>query len=153
MKNGKVIDTIPARAEEVFELLHNYGRRLEWDTLLSSARLDPQFPTAAKGAVSTCRGRWSLGGIAMRTRYVTFHPGEVAAVELVNRPPFFENFAATIRHRDLPEGGSEISYQYRFSARPAWLRGPLEAVMARVFRWETGKRLKALRAWFQSRKP
>ncbi|MES2706757.1 MAG: SRPBCC family protein [Verrucomicrobiota bacterium] len=152
MKNGKVTDIIPAPAAEVFALLHNYDRRLEWDTLLSSARLDSEFPAAAKGAVSTCRGRWALGGIALRTRYVTFHPGEVAAVEMVNRPAFFDTFAASIRHRNVPEGGSEITYQFRFSARPVWLRKVLEPVMARIFRWETGKRLKALRAWFQNRK-
>lgn len=149
MKNGKVTAIIPAPAAQVFSLLHDYSRRLEWDTMLRSAKLDAAFPAAAKGAVSTCSGRWVLGGIAMRTRYVAFQPGTVAAVELVNSPPFFQTFAASIRHRDLPESaGSEITYQFHFRARPRWLRAVLEPFMASLFRWETSKRLRALSSWF-----
>ena len=35
MPHGSVTETIPAPSSEVFRLLHDYDRRLEWDTLLS----------------------------------------------------------------------------------------------------------------------
>ena len=43
---------MPVSSAEVFALLHNYDRRLEWDTLLSSARLTRGSTKAGKGACS-----------------------------------------------------------------------------------------------------
>lgn len=82
------------------------------------------------------------------TEYVTFNPPDVAAVKMLNRPPFFDTFAATIRHRDLIDGSSSVEYKYTFTARPSWMRWLLHPVMAAVFRWETRKRLRALRQLF-----
>src|SRR5262245_60105349 len=98
MPHGKVREIIPATEGEVVDLLRNYGRRLEWDRLLSEAYLTDGFDEAQVGAVSVCRGRRRLGGIALKTRYLVFKRGEVAAIKMVNRPVFFEEFAATIRH-------------------------------------------------------
>jgi hypothetical protein len=39
MPHGTVTETIPAPSAEVFKLLHDYDRRLDWDTLLQDARL------------------------------------------------------------------------------------------------------------------
>jgi hypothetical protein len=75
----------------------------------------------------------------METRYVSFEPGRLAAVELVNRPWFFARFAASIRHRDIA-GGSEICYKFRFSSRPRLL----EPWILSYLRRETGRRLDAL---------
>lgn len=148
MPHGSVTDVIPAASADVFWLLHDYTRRLEWDTLLKDACLCEGFTKAGLHAVSICTGRWYLGGIAMKTEYVAFHPPHVAAVTMLNRPPFFETFAATIRHQDLGDGSSNIEYKYNFTARPRWLRWVLHPVMARVFRWETRRRLRALGGWF-----
>ena len=76
------------------------------------------------------------------------NPPNVAAVKMVNQPPFFQSFAATIRHRDLGDGSSSIEYKYNFTARPQWLRSLLHPAMAAAFRWETRKRLRALRRFF-----
>ena len=38
---------MPVSAAEVFTLLHDYSRRLEWDTLLADARLTRQHTQAA----------------------------------------------------------------------------------------------------------
>jgi hypothetical protein len=67
---------------------------------------------------------------------------------MINRPPFFGAWAASIRHAPLDGGRSRITYTWQFSARPRWLRWLrwlFEPIMARVFRWETRKRLRALR--------
>lgn len=144
MPHGCVKQILPAPSEVVFPLLHDYTRRLEWDTLLRSAKLCDGASEAGLGVTSVCTGKWYLGGIAMVTEYVTFTPPRVAAVRLVNRPRLFESFAATIRHEDLGDGTSQVEYIFNFTARPKWLRWLLEPAMAAVFRWETGKRLVAL---------
>lgn len=74
MPTGVVTEEIPASSQEVFALLHDYSRRLEWDTLLRAAYLEPPDIQAELGAVSVCVGRRRLGGIAVRTRYVAFRP-------------------------------------------------------------------------------
>jgi hypothetical protein len=149
MAHGKVSAIIPAPSAAVFDLLHDYDRRLEWDTLLQAAYLTDGHLVAGKGATSVCVGRRSLGGIALTTVYVSFERPRLAAVKMVNTPPFFAAWAASIRHEDLPEGGSRITYTYTFTARPRWARFLLEPVMGRVFAWETRRRLRALGAYFR----
>lgn len=146
--HGSVIDVIPAPSAKVFALLHDYERRLQWDTLLQSARLCDGWAEAGLHAKSICTGHWYLGGIAIETEYVSFNPPDVAAVKMVNRPPLFESFAATIRHRDNRDGSSAIEYKYNFTSRPTWLRWLLHPIVGLVFRWETKKRLRALRRFF-----
>lgn len=145
MPRGEVSEEIPASCDEVFDLLHDYDRRLEWDTLLSAAYLDDGFTRAEKGATSVCVGRRSLGGLALKTVYVSFERPTVAAVKMVNSPPFFGRWAASIRHAALAPGRSRVTYVYSFEARPRLLRFLLEPIMALLFRWETRKRLRALR--------
>ena len=148
MPHGCVSETIPAISADVFRLLHDYNRRLEWDTLLQDARLCENWTVAQLHATSICTGRWYLGGLSLRTEYVSFNSPNVAAVKMINRPPFFDAFAATIRHRDLNDGSSSIEYKYNFIARPMCLRWMLHPIMDTIFRWETRKRLRALRRFF-----
>ena len=147
MAYGRISTILPASSSAVFDLLHDYDRRLAWDTLLQAAYLDDGYTAAARGVTSVCVGRKTLGGIALKTVYVTFDRPVVAAVKMVNTPPFFATWAASIRHEDLTGGTSRITYTYTFTARPRWLRFALEPVMQRVFAWETRKRLRALAAY------
>ncbi|MBA3485271.1 MAG: SRPBCC family protein [Pirellulales bacterium] len=145
MPHGSVTEVLPASAEDVFRIIHDYRRRLEWDTLLQDAYLEPGHEAAALGAVAVCRGRRRLGGFALRTVYISFDPGRVAAIRMINRPPFFDRFAATIRHTPLSENSSQVDYKFDFAARPSWLRWLLHPIMQAAFRWETRRRLSALR--------
>jgi hypothetical protein len=149
MPKAVVSETIPASSEAVFSLVHDYSRRLEWDTLLQKAYLEPEFAVAGLGAISVCQGRRILGGLAVRTEYVSFQPGKVAAIKMLNRPPFFDVFAASIRHRSLSKNSSEVIYEFYFTAKPVWLRLILHPIMTAVFRWETRKRLTALKQFFE----
>ena len=149
MPTAEIRETIPASAEAFFELLHDYGRRLEWDTLLREAYLEPGFERAAGGAISVCRGKRILGGFAVRTVYVSFEKGKVAAVKMLNRPPFFHSFVASIRHLQIDDKNSEVIYKVNFSARPEWLHPLLNPLMRAVFVWETRRRLRALKVFFE----
>ena len=149
MPTAEIKEVIPAPAVEVFDLLHDYTRRLEWDTLLQKAYLEDDFPEACKGAISVCQGRAILGGFALRTEYVSFERGKVAAVKMLNQPPFFDTFAASIRHADIDDNESEIIYKVNFTARPKFLRWILHPLMKAVFAWETRKRLISLKKFFE----
>lgn len=147
MAHGEVSEIIPAPSEVVFDLIHDYGRRLEWDTLLRAAYLEEGCSAPGKGVTSVCVGRRSLGGIALKTVYVTFERPTVAAVRMVNTPPFFRSWAASIRHEDVSVSESRVTYEFHFTTKPRWLRFVLDPVMERVFVWETRKRLGALRTF------
>ncbi len=140
---------MPCSSVAVFDLLHDYSRRLEWDTLLRDARFTRGHTVAATGATTLCVGRPFFGIIGIETIYLTFNRGVVAAVEMVNRPPFFETFAASIRHQDMPDGSS-ITYKFKFRARPRLLRWILEPFMLIVLRYETRRRLRALSKYLES---
>ena len=148
MAHGEVTAVIPAPSRAVFDLIHDYSRRLEWDTLLRAAYLDDGHTVAAKGATSVCAGRWSLGGIALKTVYVTFDRPALAAVKMINRPPFFQSWAASIHHEDISPSESRITYKFQFTSKPRVLQFILEPIMGRVFLWEMRKRLQALKAYF-----
>ncbi len=145
MRRDRVSEIIPAPCDAVFDLVHDYDRRLTWDTLLSQAYLTGGATAAGKGVTSVCVGRRSLGGLALATRYVSFDRPHVAAVEMINQPPFFGRWAASIKHEPIDGGSSKITYTWSFEAKPRLLRWLFEPIMARVFRWETRKRLRALR--------
>lgn len=136
---------VPASVERAFDLVHDYAHRPDWDTLLRSAEtvggVEP-----GPGVEAVCRARWGLGGLSFRTRYVTYRRPELAAVVLVGRPPLFDTWAASIRHRPLPDGRSELVYTLTFSCRPHALAPLLEPVALAAFRWETRRRLRALAA-------
>jgi hypothetical protein len=147
----RVTDVIPAPADDVFRLLHDYTRRLEWDTLLQAAYLLENCPEAGLGVKSVCKGKRRLGGIALMTEYISFRPPDVAAVRMINRPPFFDTFAATIRHESQADGSSRIKYNYNFTSRPRWLRFVLHPIMNFCFKMETKKRIAALCRYFANR--
>ncbi len=150
MPTAEIKETISAPTNAVFALLHDYKRRLEWDTLLQEAYLEPEFSEAERGAISVCRGKMILGGFALRTQYVSFEKGKVAAVKMLNQPPFFASFAASIRHVVIDENHSEIIYKVNFTAQPVLLRPILHPLMRVAFIWETRKRLRALKKFFQN---
>lgn len=144
LRRSEHAEELPASAQAAFDLVHDYRRRLQWDTLLREAYIQGGQPPGV-GAVAVCSGRWLVGGLCFRTVYVSFRRDEVAAVKLVNRPPFFERWAASIRHEPLGDDRSRIVYTLSFSARPRWLAWLLEPLISLAFRVETRRRLRALR--------
>jgi Polyketide cyclase / dehydrase and lipid transport len=140
-----VSQDMPASAGAVFDLVHDYGRRLSWDTLLRAAWTEGNEPPA-KGVVAVCTARRALGGYSFRTRYVTFERPRLAAVTLESRPPFFASWAASIRHQDRPGGRSTVTYTMTFRCRPAWAAPVVEPVARFAFARETRRRLRALAA-------
>ncbi len=148
MPQSEISELIPAPSGAVFDLLHDYTRRLEWDTLLQAAYLEDGANVAAKGVTAVCVGRKSLGGIALKTVYVAFERPTLAAVRMINAPILFQSWAASIRHEDISARESRLTYKFHFTTRPHLLRFALDPVMERLFVWETRKRLRALKTFF-----
>ena len=150
MPRASVSVEVGASCTAVFNLIHDYGRRLEWDTLLSQAVLLDDAAEAGVGVRSLCVGTWRGLFLPLETEYISFEPGRVAAVSLTNRPPFFDQFAATIRHEPLGENRSRVTYIYFFRARPRLLAPLLEPLMNWLLKRETQKRLAALKRYFSA---
>ena len=147
-----VRQVLPVPADVAFDVVHDYPNRLSWDTLLREASTVGGV-APARGVEAVCRARWTLGGLSFRTRYVTFRRPDLAAVTLTSWSPFFAVWAASMRHRDLDGGRSEVVYTLTFTGAPAPLRRPVEAVALRAFRWETRRRLRALAAHLETVAP
>lgn len=142
---------INAPCTAVFDVIHDYGCRLEWDTMLREARLLDGATTAGLGVRSLCVGTWRSAYLALETEYIRFEPGQAAAVSLTNRPPFFEQFAATIRHDGVGNGRCRTTYIYFFRARPRFLASILEPIMNLMLKREIRNRLRALRHFLENR--
>ena len=141
---------IAASCTAVFNLIHDYGRRLEWDSLLSKACLLDGATEAGVGVRSLCVGTWRGAYLPLETEYVRFEPGVVTAVKLTNHPPFFDHFAATMRHTALGDNRSRLTYIYYFRTRPQLLAPLLEPIINRLLKRETQNRLHALRSYLET---
>ena len=141
---------IHASCIAVFNLIHDYDRRLQWDTMLSRAMLLGDAKSADVGVRSLCVGTWQSGYLGLETEYIRFEPGEVAAIKLTNRPSFFDRFAATIRHKTLSDSRSLTTYIYNFSASPRILSPLLEPIMNVMLKREVTNRLRALRDFLEN---
>ena len=146
MPRGSHSIEIQASTSKVFDLIHDYDLRLTWDSMLKQATLLDGATMAATGVRSRCVGNWKCFWLPMETKYVSFTSGSVAAVKLVNRPWFFDDFAATIRHENIESTNrSRTTYIYSFRAKPKWLRPILEPLMKLAMNREVKNRLAALK--------
>lgn len=145
---------MPVSSELVFDTLHDYDRRLEWDTLLQRATVHGHAPPG-RGVVTTCTARRSLGGLAFTTEYKAFRRPRVAAVKLLRPTGPFAAWGASIAHEDVDDPAGPVrswcTYTMTFVCRPRVLAPVLEPVARQAFRWETDRRLKALSAYLGSR--
>lgn len=140
---------IGASCEDVFDLVHDYDRRLDWDTMLREARLLGGAVAAGPGVRTRCVGTWKGAFQALETEYVRFERGRIATVKLTNHPLFFRRFAATIRHEALGARSSRLTYTYSFQAGPALLAPLLEPIMRNRMAREVRDRLGALRDFLE----
>ena len=151
MPKGKCSIEIADSAQATFDLIHDYDIRLDWDSMLSEAKLLGGATQGARGVTTRCVGNWKCLWLPIEAIYVTHKPGKVAAVKMTNRPPFFEKFAATIQHDDLDNGHSRVTYIYNFTSKPRWMAWLIEPVMHLCLTREVNHRLRALKSFAESR--
>jgi len=139
---------IAASPEIVFDLIHDYGRRLEWDPFLKEARL-LDSDAARMGATCRCVSRNSFGGMAMDAVYVSFDRPQVAAVKMVRGPRILESFAATLKQDPAAGNQTRVTYRYNFETRPRFLRPILNLACSMFFASEVRNRLKHLKRFLE----
>ena len=140
---------LPVSCNAAFALIHDYDRRLLWDSMLSKAEILGGSTIAQKGVQTKCVATWRGAWLAMTTEYISFEEGSVAAVKLVEPLPFFGKFAATIRHEKIEENHSKVIYIYSFQARPKILRFFLNPLLNLLLKREIKTRLLALQKFFK----
>ncbi len=145
MPSARMLIEITAASDEIFDLVHDYEKRLTWDSFLREACLLDGAECAAVGVRSRCTARWLAGGAAMETEYVTFQRPDVAAVSMTNGPWFMKSFAASIRHQQVTDDVVRVTYTYNFKAIGGLMSRVIEPVVNWFLRRETTQRLTALK--------
>jgi uncharacterized protein YndB with AHSA1/START domain len=149
MRSLEAAIEIRASPEVVFDLIHDYARRLEWDPFLKEACLLEGAAGAGVGVATRCTARNGFAGLAMETVYVSFDRPRVAAVRMTRGPAVLETFAASLRQEDLGSGRTRVTYRFNFATKPRWLRtiaGPIASIL---FRREMRLRLEALKSYLE----
>jgi len=147
MRRRSITFELPADATTAFDVVHDYANRLNWDAMLSKAVLLDGAKSAAVGVRSLCVGDWTSGFIPMETEYISFARGERAAVKLTRGIWFFDRFAASIVHRPIDLGSSQITYTYAFRLRPRWLSKIVTPLVDRLLAREVRGRLRGLKKY------
>ncbi len=151
MSRHKITLVMPAPAAATFEAFHNHSVRLEWDTLLSMANVEGGGSHPYIGAVTFNQGRGWMRPMSMRTRFVNYQPGKVAAAVLVEPAGVFQEWSASMRHRDLDEGKSELIYTFSLRLRPHWIGMFVDGWANRLFARATRKRFLALSDYLRTK--
>jgi hypothetical protein len=139
LEGGMKIDaevTVDAPIGPVFNLLHDYGRRLDWDPFLSEARI--VAGKSGVGCVVRCTERKL--GLSMDTEYVSFKFPKLAAVRMTRGPWFLGLFTGTWLLEDLGGARTRVRFHYNVIGGPKILT-PL---LGLLFRYESRQRLGAL---------
>ena len=141
---------IAASPGVIFDLIHNYSRRLDWDPFLKQAALLDGAQAAGVGVHSVCVAKNRLGGLGMETVYVVFDRPRVAAVKMVRGPAILQSFGASLRQDQIVPGTTRVTYKYTLETRPAWLRWLLTPICKWVFSRETRGRLAKLKSFLEA---
>lgn len=134
--------TIRTCQSAAFALSQDYARRAEWDPFAAKLKAyvrDPGSPFADITA-------WH--GARMRVEYVAWFPPERAAIRMVSGPRMLESFAGSWAFQQRGEL-VDARFRYQIKAKPLWRW--LEPLMLAYFKWETHRRLQALKCHLEER--
>jgi hypothetical protein len=145
MAHGKLVMIMPASSAAAFEAFYNHEVRLKWDTLLRTTYVVGGGTHPYRVAITVNEGRGWKSPFSMRTRFLTYDPSQyIAAAEMVEPSGPFRLWAASMRHRDLPNGTSEMTYTFSIRLRPQWLGKLIDPLAALLYRREIHKRFQAM---------
>jgi len=151
MPSRRIELVMPASSAAAFEVFHNHTVRLEWDTLLAAAFVEGGGTHPYPGAITVNRGRGWKRLLGMRTQFLTYDPPRLAAAALIAPTGIFAQWAASMSHRDRPDGMSDLIYTFTIKLRPRWLSWLFDPIAARVFERETRLRFAAMASYLRDR--
>lgn len=127
----------------LFDLMQDYGRRLEWDEFLSEARLVGGAVQAAVGVRAWCV---DTSGRGMETEYVSFQRPKKVAVRMTSGPWMFRSFAGSWGYEEIDAASTRVVFRYHVEGRPRWLAPIADLALRRIFGADMRKRLRSARA-------
>jgi hypothetical protein len=139
MSHGRIIFTMDAPCEVVFDAFHHHELRQRWDSLVKHPILENGDEWPSVGAVTFNPGTGWTRFLSMRTRFISFDRPTIAAATMVGITFPFQTWSASLKHLPLPDEQSNLIYVYNIKA--SWyLRGWAGWVVHAVFRHETHRR-------------
>lgn len=138
---------MPAPAEVVFDAFHYHVWRTRWDSLVKATHVTGGAECPYVGAVTENAGGGILRGLVMKTQFISFDRPHVAAASMRGESFPFRRWAASMRHKPLPDGSSIMTYTHSFDVRPGLLRWAIEPVTKWIFDWQTRKRFARMRSF------
>lgn len=151
---------IAVSPSKVWDAIHKYEHRLEWDRMLRDLAVDGVAPRQAAainvGSEVTQWARWTAGGVMMKARYLVSRPPTAteagyAKVEMIRGPWFFRSFTAQSELIALDANSTRSVAKYEFECGPKWLRWIIEPIVLAVFRHETTARWVSLKRYLEVR--
>lgn len=130
---------VPLAPDLAFAVSQTHGDvRLLWDPFIKSQRLvDADEP--ARGVRTETRSRHRL---RMVSEYVSFKPPTQVGMRMVEGPWFFASFGGGWSFRPA-EGGTEATWRYTFTVKPAWLAPIADRIGVWLLRRDIEARLAA----------
>lgn len=120
-----------------FHTSQDYSCRKNWDPFTKKIVREDD----GQVSVTAWNGLW------MRVEYVSWRPAERAAIRMVQGPRLLERFAGTWMFRQYAVGTVEVRFRYQIQAAHHWRF--LEPLTLRYFKWETERRLNALKRYLE----
>jgi len=149
--HGKLRFRMPAPAADAFEAFFNHHERLKWDTLLKVAYVEGGGTHPSRGAITVNEGKGWTSLFAMRTEFLSYDPPRSASARMIAPTGLFALWAASMHHKDLGDGTSELVYTYSIRTRPSWLGKVLDPIASALYRFETRRRFAAMARYLHSR--
>jgi hypothetical protein len=140
---------MPAPADVVFDAFHYHAWRMRWDSLVEATHVIGDAECPYVGAVTQNAGGGLLKGLTMTTQFISFDRPRVAAAAMQGESFPFRRWAASMRHKPLPDGTSIMTYAYSFEVKPQALRWVLAPATKLVFDWQTRKRFARMRSFLE----
>lgn len=135
-------EEIGARADELFALGQDYGRRLSWDPFVREIRFLDGATETRVGVSVRVKAR---NGLTMVVRYTTVKAPRHVAIAMVSGPAIFRTFCGAWTFEPVSEGRTRVIFRYNFTLKTRAAAGFLGWLVARVLRWEMARRLTALK--------
>lgn len=140
---------MPAPSAVVFDAFHDWRWRMRWDSLVARSSVQGGGTQPHVGAVTENAGAGMLSALSMRTRFVSYERGRVAAAAMEGTAFPFTSWAASMRHRDVAGGGSVLIYTYTFEVGPRGLAWLMEPPVRWMFDRQTVRRFARLQRFLE----
>lgn len=151
MAHKKLIFSMPARADIVFDAFHYHEWRSQWDSLVRRTRVEHDAPCPSVGAITENQGAGALRTLAMRTQFISYDRPVLAAATMIGRSFPFTQWAASMRHQDNALNQSLLIYTYTFQVGPAPFRALLDPAVDWIFTGKTNQRFQRLAQFLANR--